>query len=165
MASCSGVGTLLNKPVESLYVGTEDGWVYELDRGTSFDGERVDAYVRMAFNGVGSATQKKRWHSVTLEVDVESDVSLGLIADFAYSNPYQPASGELPFQVSGGGALWDEGVWNRFIWSAPTVGRAKAYIAGVGENMSLIIISEATSEQPHTLCAATLNFSYRGLVR
>jgi hypothetical protein len=163
--SCTATGNVGSEEYESIFVGGEDGYLYEMDRGTSFDGAQVDAYVRMAFNSVGSPTQRKRWHKITLDCDVSEDTTLHLISDFAYSNPYQPAAGETDFSVTGGGGLWDLANWNQFVWSAQVVGQAECHIDGLGQNLSAIVISEATHEEPHTLSAVTLNFSYRGMIR
>lgn len=162
-STCSGEDTSGN---EVLLVGAEeDGWVYELDKGTSFDGAEIDAFVRLAFNNVGSATQKKRWHKVTLEVDTDGVIDLSLVAEFAYGSPLQPPGTEQAFSVAGGGGFWNEDTWNNFLWSAEVVGQAEAYVDGIGRNLSPTVISTATHEQPHTLNSITIHFAYRGMVK
>lgn len=162
-SSCSGEDSDGN---EVLLVGAEeDGWVYELDKGTSFDGEEIDAFVRLAFNNVGSPTQKKRWHKITLEVDTEGVIDLSLVAEFAYGSPLQPPGTEQDFSVSGGGAFWNEDTWNNFLWSTEVVGQAEAYVDGIGRNISPTVISTATHEDPHTLNSITIHFGYRGMVK
>lgn len=150
---------------EIMLFGSDDGYVYELDAGTSFDGGEVFAYIRLPFNNVGSPTQKKRWHKATLEVDANPSIALGLLAEFAYAASDQPPGQQQQFTVSGGGGFWNVNNWNDFYWSAPVEGRAFCHIAGIGENLSIAVVSEATYEEPHVLHGLILHYSYRGLVR
>lgn len=162
---CSGVGEIGSEDTESLFVGTDDGYVMELDRGRSFDSAKITAWVRLAFNNVGSPTQKKRFSKATLECDASPTASLSIIPEFAYGDPYQPAGIEETFSIASGGGFWDEANWNEFYWSAQVVGQAEAYVDGIGQNISVVIFSQTDFEEPHTLSSLTLNFSYRGLIR
>jgi hypothetical protein len=162
--TCCSVGSL-DGGEEMLFAGSDDGYVYQLDVGTSHDGEAITAYVLMAFNSVGSPLQRKCFHKATLEVDAAPNTQLGMTAEYAYGSFDQPASSEQTFNLAGGGAFWNAGDYNRFYWSAPVQGLAEAYIGGVGRNCAIGVLSEATHEQPHTLNSLTLNFTYRGLVR
>lgn len=150
---------------EIMLFGSDDGYVYELDAGTSFDGSEVTAYVRLAFNAVGSPSRKKRWHKATVECDAAPSATLYLVPEFSYADPGRAPAVESAFSVSGSGGFWDAANWNTFYWSASVYGRAYCHIDGVGENISLAIGSRATHEEPHTLHGLTLNYSNRGLIR
>lgn len=139
--------------------------MYQLDKGTSFDGHAVVAYCRFPFNHVGSPTQKKRWHKVTLEIDAEPSVQLGVIAEFSYGDPSQPPSVEQSFDVRGGGGFWNAANWDQFHWSSPVEGLAECHIDGLGRNISITVVSEAIYEEPHIIHGMTLHFTYRGLAR
>lgn len=150
---------------ERLFVGSESGFVYELDRGTSFDGQEVEAFIRLPFNHVGSPAQRKRWQKAVVEVDCGPDTTLGLTAEYSYANPDQPPSAEQDFMVRGSGGFWDEMRWDEFYWSSPVEGQAETYLDGLGFNVSLTIVSRTTYENPHVLHGVLLYFTYRGLVR
>lgn len=150
---------------EQLFVGTEDGWVMQLDVGTSFDGEEVEAYIRLPFNPVGSPTLNKRWHKATLELDATVQATISLVAEYGYGDSAQPPGIEEAFEVEGGGGFWNEANWNEFYWNSAAQGIAEAYLEGLGRNVSMAIVSNATHEDPHTLSALHLNFSMRGLLR
>lgn len=150
---------------EILLFGSDDGYVYEADAGTSFDGEPLTAYFRAPFNHVGSPTQNKRWHKATLEIDASPSVQLGVIAEFAYGDPEQPPSVEQSFDIRGGGGFWNADNWDQFYWSSPVEGLAECPIDGFGRNISIAVISSAIYEEPHIIHGMTLHFTYRGLVR
>ncbi|PWE56766.1 hypothetical protein DEM27_10410 [Metarhizobium album] len=150
---------------EQLFVGDDQGFVYQMDVGTSFDGQQISAFMLLPFNAVGSPQQKKRFHKATLEVDAGPDTQIAMSAEFGYGDPDQPPGQEQSFDISGSGGFWNNANWNEFYWSAPIQGIAEAYLDGVGRNVAIGILSDATYEEPHTLSALTFNFTYRGLVR
>ena len=43
---------------ERIFAGADDGFVYELDKGTSFNGAAIYAYLKTAFNHLGSPSHK-----------------------------------------------------------------------------------------------------------
>jgi hypothetical protein len=150
---------------EILFMGSDDGFVYRIDAGTSFDGAEIFAYLRLGFNNLKSPAVRKRFHKATLEIDGSADTRLGLTAEFDYAAPGQPPAPEQSFFVGGGGGFWEEAIWDDFYWSSPVQGMAEAHIAGLGRNVSIAVVSQATHEEPHTLSAMTLNYTMRGLIR
>ncbi len=150
---------------EVLLVGTDDGWVYQLDKGTSFDGSAIGAAIRFAFNHLGSPAFDKRFHKATLEVDCAGPTTLSMTSEFSYADPNQPAGAEIDFSVSGGGGFWDEADWEAFYWDASAEGQAEAHIDGIGKNISIAVLHSSTYEEPHVLHGMTLNFSPRKVRR
>jgi hypothetical protein len=163
--SCCSVGSTSDAGEEIVLAGSSDGYVYQLDTGTSDDGAEIGAYVLLPFNSVGTPSQRKRFHKATLEVDAGPDTTLALTAEYGYGSSDQPQSLEQSFSITGGGALWGQGTWNVMYWDAPVQGLAEAYLEGVGRNCAIGILSDATYETPHTLSSITFNFTYRGLIR
>lgn len=163
--SCASTGTLTGETRESIFTGGENGYVYELDRGTSFDGETITAFLRLAWNSAGSPGYNKRWESLRLECDVAPSAELSLSCDFEYGNPdFAPSAESL--SLSAGGGFWNEINWNEFYWSAQAVGIAWASIDGMGNTMSPVIGStEVDDELPHTLSSMTINYSMRAVKR
>ena len=162
-AFCSCEGVIGTEPSESVFIGTTDGYVMELDQGNSFDGEEVLAWLRLAFNHLGAPSQRKRFHKVTLECDAGPALSLGLVGEFSHGTPYQPAARENTLTINAGGGVWDDSLWNDFAWSAQLVGEASAYVNGIGFNAAFTIISETAVEAPHILKSMTIHFAPRGL--
>ena len=152
---------------EEIFFGSDDGYVYQLDSGTSFDGEEVEAYFRVPFNHLKSPRNYKRFRRVALELnnDIASLTNLSFTTDFSYGSPDIPASVDNTFEVLGGGGYWDEALWNQFYWSSQVVGEAEAYIDGSGLNMSIAIRSNQTYEDTHIIHGVLLHYSVRGLKR
>lgn len=150
---------------EILLVGAPDGFVYELDKGTSFDGDPIQALCRLPFNHIGDPTRIKRWMKAIVEVDGGPTTELGIISEFSYADPYQPPSVEYSFNVRGAGGFWDDMRWDEFYWSTPIEGRVEAFIDGLGRNMSIAITSESATEDAHVLQGLIIHFANRGIDR
>ncbi|MBF0309240.1 MAG: hypothetical protein HQL56_06905 [Magnetococcales bacterium] len=157
--ACSGEDASGN---EVLLFGSDDGFVYEMEAGTSFDGSEVSAFARLAFNHMGSPSFNKRFHKAVLEVDAASGTRLGMTAEYAYGD--SGISGTLrEFDVRGGGGFWSEANWDAFLWSSPTEGTAVCELRGSGNNISITVVSQATYEDPHIFHGITFTYSRRGL--
>lgn len=162
VCTCSGALDSLAGE-EQLFAGSDDGWVYQLDSGTSYDGEEIQAYILFPFNAVGSPMQKKRFHRTVLEMDAPPETVIGLAVEYGYGDPDQPAGIEQLFNISGGGAFWNVSRWNEFYWSAQVQGIASADIEGIGRNAAVGVLSNSIWTAPHTLSAISLYFSPRGV--
>jgi hypothetical protein len=150
---------------EILFFGSDDGFIYQMDKGTSFDGQVVSAFVRLPYYNIGMPHRRKRFSRAILEVDAKVNTALSFQQSFDYGDPDAPSSFNQSFSVAGGGGFWEEALWDEFSWDDQIVGSAHAYLDGTGFNMSLIIQSSATYEEPHTLQALTYFYRPRGLQR
>jgi hypothetical protein len=154
---------------ERVFFGSDDGFVYEAEKGYSFDG--AQSPIRCACRSTTRAPQTlKRWHKVTSpSVRRSRGDDLGC-ADFDYGDPFEAGATRRTavaqvFTVTGGGGIWDISNWNQFYWSGATEGLMEAHLDGVGRNMSLLIAGSTSDEPPHLLQGLTLFFTVRGLQR
>lgn len=150
---------------EEIYFGSDNGFVYQLNKGTSFDGGNVYAFIRLAYNHLGKPSVNKVWKGCQLELDADPSTTIYLTGDFDYGNPDQPGQPEATFSVTGGGGFWSESNWNEFIWSNPSVGQAIGTLEGFGPSCSLAILSDDTYKAPHTLHGLTFQYAERGYTR
>lgn len=148
---------------ERFFFGSDDGYVYELDKGTNFDGAAIEHYVRLPFNHFGSPQQKKRAHKVTLEMEAIGSTTIQASVDFDYGKEAGTAPQTLVVS-SGGGAIDDSGQ-NELYYSSQIETTAEIYVDGVANNFSLKIAGSTTTEQPHVLQGMTWHISGRGKSR
>ena len=145
--------------------GSSDGYVYRCEVGTSLDGSALTSFLRIPFGHGGSPRNDKRYHSAEVEIEAGPNTSLSVSADFGYGNPDLSSQVETDMTVKGGGNFWDEANWSEFYWGSQAEGEGKAFLSGIGKNISLVFSSTATYEEPHTLHGVTLNYSMRKLKR
>lgn len=155
---------------ERVFFGADDGFVYEAEKGYSFDGAAIAFSLRLPFIHQRMPQTLKRWHKVTMECQAIPSATISVGADFDYGSPFE--AGAAPqdvaaqvFNVTGGGGIWDISNWNQFFWSGATEGLMEAHLDGVGRNMSLLISGSTSDEPPHLLQGLTLFFTVRGLQR
>lgn len=150
---------------EVLFVGSDLGYVYQMDSGISADGESILAYIRIPFNHVGSPAYDKRWHKAIIEVDATPQTRISVTYACSYGDTELPQPPEQSFDLHGGGGFWNEALWDTFHWDSPVEGTAKVDLDGIGQNLSLVMISDELYPLPHTIHGVTLHFNYRRLVR
>lgn len=151
--------------VERVFVGATDGYVYELNQGTSFDGEEIEAFLQMPFGHQNAPRVLKRYHKAVLEMIAGPRTTLALVAMFDYGVGLQPYAHSEIFGIEGAGGLWGISSWAEFQWDSPTVAQAEGYLQGLGANMSLVVFSSSATQDSYTLQGATLMFSERGQKR
>lgn len=150
---------------EKIWFGSTNGFVYQMDKGRSFDGEPLNYHLRLPFNHHGAPHTIKRWHKAAVEYDASDVLSLRVAGEVDYADPAEPALAQQDVSAVGGGGFWDAVNWDQFNWSSPVEGKIEVFIDGVGESMSLLLGGEEADEEPHILQGLTLFYSVRGTVR
>ena len=149
--------------IERVYFGAPNGFVYEAERGRSFDGREITAYCRLPLNHVGRPAHSKRYFSADLHMDLDSTVKVSLSA--IYGDGIQPEQGLVEGEVFGGGGVWDEAIWDDFYWDAPLNGYHSFDLYGSGRNLSILLLTRSKLEAPHTLNGLTLHYAPRRVER
>ncbi len=150
---------------ERIFVGADDGYVYELDVGTSYDGQPIQAMLQLAYNYVRSPRIMKRFHKIALDVEATPGTLISILAQFDNAGDLQPYPHAENLALTGGGGIWAISNWAEFYWDSPDVARAETSNVGSGENLSPIIVSESDYMEGYTLQSATIMWSQRGLMR
>jgi len=155
-----------NEGVEHIYFGSDDGFVYEMEKGNSFDGGDISYSLRLPFIALGYPRNKKRFYKLQIEIDSVDQIPLLLYPDYSYGrvdepSAQNPVSNTLLFARGG---YWDTDInWDEFIWDGQAVGIAESYLDGNGINISLLIHGQSNYEASHTIYSATYHYNVRGL--
>ena len=151
---------------EVIFAGGSDGFVYQLDAGTSFDGAAILSILRLAFNALKSPTRKKRFRRFVLELSAQAPVTVRVQPDFDYGD-FGGSTGLLDMDMwaSGGGGLLDVSAWDAFVFDAGTIGQATINISGVGTSIGWLMNHSSATDAPFTLATGNLHFDLWGLQR
>lgn len=145
--------------VEKLFFGSTDGYVYQLDSGTSFDGSAVEAIGRLPFGHLGSPENYKRFYKAVLEVSGTATITW--VDEYDYG---ETAGAEISLDISAGGGYWDIDSWNEFLWSPTSGGYSGiAELESSGKNLGILLRSSQTYANPHTVQGIILHFEVHGL--
>jgi hypothetical protein len=151
---------------EVTYFGSDDGYVYQDNVGTSFDGQPVEAWMRLHFNNLGDPMMRKRMRRAVLEVLVGSYSQVNISYDFGYGSPdVLPAAPTADKQLNGGGGYWDSFTWDTFSWDTQILSNPVVSIEGTEKNISFTFYSNRAQDGSHTVQGLTFVSSPRRLER
>ncbi len=150
---------------EILFFGSDDGYIYQLDAGTSFDGSEIEAILRLSYYHFDSPTRDKRFRKIQFEMSGDSSIALQFQPDFSYADANVPEARTRDLSVQGSGGYWNIHNWDNYNWSGQVISTAEENLDGVGTNMGILVLSEATYEQPHILQGVTVHYSPRRIRR
>ena len=145
--------------IERIWFGADNGFVYEAERGTSFDGRPFESYIRLPLNSVKQPSRQKRFHSVDVHADVNGRATVSLSALYDDGNYPDQLPDDADFIA--GGSFWSEGIWSEFNFNAPLNGYRKLDLAGIGRNISMILVMNSAKQPPITLNGLSLHHSPR----
>lgn len=147
------------------WFGSDDGYVYEADRGRSFDGESIFAFLKLAFNHIKSPGEKKRFRRVDLESKTRSACRMLVHGEYSLGAPDVGLTRIHTIERAGLGAYYDLTNYDESFYDVARNAVNKVRLDGVGTDLSLSIVSESSSEMPHTLQSVTTVFTPRRLDR
>ena len=160
---------------EELFFGSDDGYVYQMDKGTSFNGEPLAAFIRFHFNHLKSPRTKKRIRRVILELDTPIKSYIQVTIDFDYG---KTGNQGIMFNPENPASFWGEGYWGTFIWDGSgSISSIPVDVDGTGLNFAFTIYysgifemqpatggrSGLTGAEPHTLQGYIVHYSPRGV--
>ena len=148
---------------EAMYFGSDDGFVYQLDKGTSFDGAAYKSFARIAFNHFKAPRQRKTIRHFTLDVEGQEGADILFQPDYDYSTLDVPMALIETASLTGGGGFWNVDNWNDFLWSAQTFSQSEIYVPGTFLNLGFLIFTESATTPPYTLNGAHIIWSPLGL--
>lgn len=148
---------------ERLFAGAStDGYVYELDRGSSFDGSAIEASLTFNWNFSRSPRTIKRYRKLSLEMQGNFYASINVGYALGYNTTERlQASTEAYDSGFSGVPHWDSFVWDAFTWDGQTLSPTEIPLRGSAENIQLTISSATNYIHPFTINSAIYNLSGR----
>lgn len=150
---------------ERIVFGSDDGYVYVADSGTSFDGEEIPAFMRLAFHYSKSPGRVKRYRRADFDVLADGNCAFSIGVDYDYARPDVQSDPTAVMNVAVGGGFWDISRWDQFRWNAGFVGQAIVKLEGSGTNISFLISSQSATQAQHTIAGVNLKQSFRRMDR
>jgi len=151
---------------EVTYFGSDDGMVYEMDKGYRFAGEPISSYLVTSFHSFDGPTQRKRFRMVQPDIRVDGtgmpNIGVSVTTDYSKGLSSRGMTGGLS---ATGGALWDFSSWDDFKWDSFYHHDAKVRVSTTGTNMALLISSDGTEDALHSIYGTAVHYSTRRLIR
>lgn len=154
--------TNLTTSVEATYAGSTNGYVYELDKGTSFDGGVITAYFVTAWDAIKSPRILKRFRAASLEVqgDTYAEIQYGYQLGYNSEQIAQIPVITAPLNF-GSVPHWDDFVWDAFVWDGTGLIPTDVDETGTAENIRLTIGSGTNYTAAYTISSVIHHYSLR----
>lgn len=152
--------------IETAFFGSDNGFVYRLGAGTSFDGAPIDHYLTLTFASQKNSRSRKRYRKASIEVQGSSFAQFELTYELGYGSD-DPAQGFEPKQTALGlsVAYWDSFTWDQFTWDGRTLSPTDLELTGTAENIALRFAGGSPIFQPFTLNSVMLHYQPRRVMR
>jgi hypothetical protein len=147
---------------EELYFGSDNGMVYQLDSGQSFDGDALEAVIRLRANHLQLPTVKKRIRKIHLELAAPVSTFLSASIDYNYG---ETDGGATVFNPEPPGGIWEVDDWDNFVWDGRQIASLPIYTDGTALNFSLVLYHSGVWELSDLLTGSPYQLPYSFLLR
>ncbi|MEM7528836.1 MAG: hypothetical protein AAF416_14355 [Pseudomonadota bacterium] len=146
---------------DRLFIGAEDGFVYEFDKDRTFNGNTMICWVRLGWFHGGRPHDNKRFVAVQVEAEAPGSSTIGIASEVDYGNPDAIPGIQNVTSISGGG-FWDESRWDTIYYDLATVAEIDSTIDQLGRNITFAIYHEGNGDRVHVLKVLTIWHAPRG---
>jgi hypothetical protein len=150
---------------EVIFFGSSDGMVYQMEKGTSFDGDNIEAYIELVFNHSKSYRTLKKYRRMTFEMRGEGYAEFNSTYDLNYGSPETAQPDLVASTISLSSAIWDEFTWDEFVWDGQSLTNLSMSTPGDGENISIRILSTGNYFDPVKFSGVFIEFSPLRMLR
>lgn len=148
---------------EYTVMGSENGKVFKLDAGNLFNGHKIEAKIKLAFDHMGYPALKKRVRKGDLYVTSDAGAKLKISIDYNYGSINRSSMNEVDVeQITGAPALWDVSVWDEFLWDSTGDPRLEIPLDGSGIAVAMTIYNPGMLQGGHRIDSLVYHYSIRG---
>lgn len=150
---------------EVMLFGSDDGYVFEMDKGTSFDGEAVEYYLGMPFHFSRTPRTRKHYNSGMFEMTGAGYADFSFTFDLSYGSGDSDMAPSQALASSFSAGRWDVGTWDAGVWDGRTLIPTEFDLTGSAENIALRIAGSSDYQDPFTFNGVFLHQKARRNVR
>lgn len=151
--------------IERVFGAATNGYVYELNVGTSFDGSVIPSHIMLTFNNSKSPRLRKRYRRSILQFRSGSTATIRVGYDLSYGNGDASYGSSVSSTAYGAGGFWDSFTWDNFTWDASYAQQITIDTVGTGENVSLVVSNKSNQDEPFTIHTCFLHYTQGRLNR
>ena len=159
-ALCTVEGELSDGTAVSFF-GSNDGYVYQMDRGTSFDGVAIAANINLVYNSIRSPRVLKRYRKASVELTGDSYAEIAFGYDLAYRSTALEQPQDAGYSNDLRSSYWDEMTWDNFVWDGSDISPSEVEMSGSAENVGIRVSSVSALFQPFTVNNIIVHYTMR----
>lgn len=152
---------------ESIFFGSTNGMIYQMERGTSFDGGAIDYFLRLSYDAMKSPRTLKAFKEAMIELSGTGYASFGFSYVLGYADPEISQPGTQTQSVSFSSLQWDApgAVLDTGFWDAVNFNKTRVDVGGTAENISLDFFGSSDYDSPIRFSGAILHYIPRRNIR
>lgn len=153
---------------ERVFMGDEEGYVYEMNVGTSLDGAPLEAYIRLAPWNMKSPNLNKHFIKATVYVEAAQGSEVLATYELDYGDWTIPRGDGVSNSIDSlndidaTGGYWGVDEWGSFSWGGRAVSEINLYVDAPGRNLGLVLLSLSAEEPTHTIEGCVVDYTIRG---
>lgn len=148
-----------------MFFGSTDGFIYQMDKGTSHDGAAMGTYMRLPFNFIGNPTIWKKFFKVIFEFDTSeaNDVTFYFREEYDFMKLNLPTPETSTIDINAGELYWNVGDWNEEYWGgSENQEPPEASIRGISPQIGLLIWYSSAVLNPYTINGVIFEYTETG---
>lgn len=159
-ANVAWEGTLSSGKLVKFF-GGGDGHVYQLDMGTSFDGQNINAFITLNWDSINSPRMLKRYRRASIEASSNGYAEMSFGYALGYGNADIPQGTTIGYPMPFSPVYWDNFTWDNFVWDGKALFPTECELVGTAENIQFTLGSDSAEYQPYTINSVILHYSTR----
>lgn len=153
---------------EVVYFGATNGMVYQMEKGTSFDGDAIVHNLHLAWDFLKSPRWLKRFFNCAPEISGSGYAAFDFTYELGYHSTLIAQPGTQTETLSFSSGVWDEAglTWDSGIqWDGTTLSPSVFDMNGEAENVSLIFRGSSDYHEAIRISGALIQYALRRLLR
>lgn len=144
-----------------MLIGGGDGHVYEMDKGTSFDGEQINAYITLNWDAIKNPRILKRFRRASAEISGNSYARVNFGYSLGYGSDRYAQDGPANYEVPAVQTMWDSFVWDAFTWDGRSLFPTDVQMQGTAENVQITLASNSDEYEAYAVNSVMLHYTPR----
>ena len=145
--------------VETVIHGGYDGYIYQQEKGNSFDGAEIEGTFRSPDLTMGDAGVSKSFTHLLINYSPESAVNATIALKYDYSVDTAVNPAPYPLSVSSLVSVYGTQVYGAGIYGGASDPVLRQPIEGSGYAIAIRIVDDGTTSSPYTMRGFQLEFS------
>jgi hypothetical protein len=147
--------------IEVSFFGSDNGFVYSLDAGTSFDGLEIPSNLTLVYNSTNSPRVLKRYRRASVEMTGDAYAEFSFAYDLGYRTPEleQPQADNYTNDLRP--SFWDSVTWDNFVFDGRDISPSEVEVVGTAENMAIRISSVSSLLKSFTINSIIVHYTMR----
>jgi hypothetical protein len=154
-----------NTGVDVTYAAGTDGFVYQLDKGTSFDGAEIESFLSLQFNPSKAVRTLKQFRRAIVETSGVGFMRLFIGSELGYGNPDIDTNNHVLNAFTFSNMYWDNGSWDEGLWDGQGARPIEHDLTGTAENIAMGFVQASATQPPTTIHGVVLHYTVRRQLR